>query len=96
MFSIESQKKIMWIPLVNIVNIVTLPFRIRGLEIGTHAWWMLFAYAFGSFFVGFAFFRLVTMPFPQGSPIHFICNLYLFPVLMNYGLIKYQEKYLNL
>lgn len=93
MFSIDLHKKLMWIPLVNAVALVVFPFTIRGVKIGERAWWMLFAYYIGFYFAGIVLFRLITMPFPQDSVIVSVCSLYLFPLFINFGLLKYREKY---
>ena len=94
MISINTQKKIMWIPLVNFVNILMFPFSLRGLRIGSRAWWMLFVYFIGSFAAGFVFLDLVVSLLPANSPIIAFCNLYSIPFCINYGIIKYQEKYM--
>ena len=94
MFSIDLHKKLMWIPLVNLFTIVTFPFTIRGIKVGERAWWMLFVYAFGAYFAGSGLLRLVASLLPKDSPVVSICSLYLFPVFVNYVLVKYREKYL--
>ena len=95
MISINTQKKIMWIPLVNFVNILMFPFNLRGIRIGSRAWWMAFAYFFG---FGLGFFSLSVLLEPILLPASVITTVYadyLFPLVMSYGLIHYQKKYLK-
>lgn len=95
MISLNIQKKIMWIPFVNCINILTFPFNLPRVKIGSRAWWMMFVYYVGSFAVGFALLNVVLSLLPAGSPIFAFCNVYTIPFCVNFGIIKYQEKYSN-
>ena len=95
MISLYIQKKIMWIPLVNCINILTFPFHLPRVKIGSRAWWMMFVYYVGSFAVGFALLNVVLSLLPAGSLIFAFSNLYTIPFCVNFGIIKYQEKYSN-
>ena len=95
MLSLHIQKKIMWIPLVNCINILTFPFHLPRVRIGSRAWWMMFENYLRSFPVGFALLNVVLSVLPAGSPIFAFCNLYTIPFCVNFGIIKYQEKYSN-
>ena len=95
MISINNQKKIMWIPFVNCINILMFPFNLRRVRIGSRAWWMAFVYYIGSFAAGFVLLNVVLSLLPANSPIFAFCNLYTIPICVNYGIIKYQEKYSN-
>ena len=95
MISLNIQKKIMWIPFVNCINILMFPFNLPRVRIGSRAWWMTFVYYIGSFAAGFAILNVVLSLLPAGSPIFAFCNLYTIPFCVNFGIIKYQEKYSN-
>lgn len=95
MRSVTTQKKTMWIPIVNYVNIILFIFTCHKSITKAYAELMLFVY-FGLFFgVGAAIHVFLSFLLPEGSLVLFGYTLYAFPVLMNFGLIKYQEKYLN-
>lgn len=95
MVSIATQKKIMWIPFVNVVNVLIFSLNCRNVKIGSHAWWMSFVYFFGYGMPCFMLSVLLNHMVPTDSPIIAVCSGYLFPVVISHGLIKYQEKYLN-
>lgn len=95
MFTIEKQKRVMWIPLLNVMLYVTFPFWIRNLTIGSRAFWMMFVYSFGPFLLGMNVVRMIQLALPQAAWIVFICNIYLIPLFLNYCLIRWQIKYLN-
>lgn len=95
MISLNIQKKIMWIPFVNCINILMFPFNLPRVRIGSRAWWMAFVYFVGSFAVGSVLSNVVLSLLPAGSPIFAFCNLYTIPFCVNFGIIKYQEKYSN-
>lgn len=95
MVSIVTQKKIMWIPFVNVVNFMFFLFNCRNIKIGTRAWWMLFVYCFGHWTACSLVAILLEYVIPPDSLIITFYNLYLFPVVICHGMIKYQEKYLD-
>ena len=93
MRSITTQKKAMWLPLANYANILLFVFNCHKSINNAHTLFMLFVYFGGWFGIGTAIHILLSLLLPEESFILFGYTFYLFPVLINWGLIKYQEKY---
>lgn len=62
---------------------------------GSHAWWMIFVYFVGYGAACTLVAILLEYVIPPDSLIITIFNIYLVPVVISHGLIKYQEKHLN-
>ena len=94
MVKLETQKKIMWIPYVNWINMFFCLYNSRTIKLGSRAWWMLFVYYF-VFWIGvFALSMLLDSILPSGSLIRMIYVHYLSQVIISYGMIQYQKKYI--
>lgn len=95
MISTRTQKRIMWIPLVSYLNLFFYTYNCRSLEIGTRAWWMSFVYSFGYFGIGSLFYVGLLPMIPPESPMVTVYIWFLLPLVVSYGMIKFQVKYLN-
>jgi len=80
---------------MNVVNMLFFYLNCRKVKLGSHAWWMIFLYFFGCGVVCALVAILLEYVFLPDSLIITIYNMYLVPVVISQGLIKYQEKYLN-
>ena len=93
---LNIQKKTMWIPLVNYVNIFLFLFNSRKLVTGSRSWWMSYVYSFGFAIGSHLVCSFVAGFLPQDPPVGGMFYNYFWPLIISYGLIKYQEKYLEL
>lgn len=96
MVTIEKQKKIMWIPYVNWINMFFCLYNSRTIKLGSCAWWMFFVYYFGLFIGVSALAMLLGSILPSGSLILTVYIHYLSQVIISCGMIQYQKKYLKL
>ena len=94
MVSIDTQKKLMYIPFVNIVNFIILFLNLRCVKVSVAGLMKAFVYILGyGFPVWFAFSAAARL-FPALYLLFFFCTIYFGPLAVSYGSIKYQEKYL--
>ena len=93
---LNIQKKTMWIPLVNYINIFLFLINSKKMALFSRSWWMSYVYFFGFAIGSHMACSFVGSLLPQEPPVGGIFYLYFFPLIICYGLIKYQEKYLNL
>ena len=91
--SVEIQRKIMFIPVVNLGNFFIAVLNCRktsnptamGFKVGGLALCILFPIAF--------FWGMLSALLPQLKDLFSLCCIYTAPVCMSYGLIKLQETY---
>ena len=91
--STEMQRRIMFIPLVNLGNFFIAVLNCRktskptamGFKVGVRALCILFPITF--------FWGMLSVLLPQLEDVFSLCCIYTAPVCMSYGLIKLQEKY---
>lgn len=94
LISIETQKKLMYIPVVNIINLWVLFINLMRAKVSDERVMKAVLYPFCHmvpvWFVCTALGRIV----PGIGLLFGLCIVYLCPIAMSYGSIKFQEKYL--
>lgn len=93
--STELQRRIMFIPVVNLGNFFIAVINCRktskptamGFKVGVRSICTLFPITF--------FWGILSALFPPLESLFFLCSIYTGPVCMSYGLIKLQEKYFS-
>ena len=94
LISIETQRKLMYIPFLNLLNYFIWFINIVRAKVPTSCWakgfWSIVVHAIPVWFVCTALGRII----PGIVAIAWICTIYFTPLAMSYGSIKFQEKYL--
>lgn len=92
--SLETQRKLMYIPIVNIANLFILVYNSRCLNIKPKTTFMVFPYLFGYTIPVALFWGLLMYFLPGLRELLYLCSLYTTPLCMSFGILKYEEKYL--
>lgn len=90
--SISTQKKIMWIPIINIFSIyIWLYNYICYPNKSAKLWWGAIGYTLAHMIPAIIISVVLTYWFSEASVLHMI-TIYLCPLSMSYALVHWQEK----
>lgn len=92
--SIETQKKLMFIPLLNVINFGILFLNLRYTKVSFANFIKLLLSILGFVFPICFGFSVVAKLLPSIWWVFYICTIYLGPLAMSYVSIRFQEKYL--
>lgn len=93
--STSKQKKMAFIPIVNLLTIFFTLINCIYLRTPIKAWVNLFLYLLIYAFPSAIFWMVVAQLFPSLSTFCSLATSYMSPMLMSIGLIRFQRKYLN-
>lgn len=95
LISIETQKKLMYIPILNGLNYFILFINIVRAQVPTSCWakgfWSIVVHAIPVWFVCTALGRII----PGIYLLAWIGTVYLVPIAISYASIRFQEEYLR-
>lgn len=91
----KTQRKIMFYPVINIVNIFICLNNTLTMRTNLKQTMRVFPYLFGYAVLPGILWVLVVGLLPIVAKTIYPLVIYLWPLCMSYGLIKYQEKYLE-
>ena len=89
--SIEAQKKIMYIPIVNVGVLYICMYNCLKRRLTDRQTMKIFPYLFGYAVPVGLFWMIMSKTIPSLEWLFGLCTMYLTPLAMSYGLIKYQE-----
>lgn len=94
--STDTQRKFMYIPIVNMLTTASTLFNCICVHPPPKIQLKIFPYLFGYTIPAALFWMILAKLLPSLQGLFSICTMYITPLAMSYGLIKYQEKYLDL
>lgn len=94
--STAFQGRIMYVPIMNILTIFFVLYNCLALHPTTRTWVKVYRYLFGYAIPPAIFWMIIAQLFPVLSGICSVATMYITPIFMSYGLIRFQQKYLNI
>ncbi|MBR2890733.1 MAG: hypothetical protein IKC09_10715 [Oscillospiraceae bacterium] len=94
MRSIETQKKLMYIPLLNIANVFIVFLNLRQSKGSGASLVKIFVYVLGYLIPVWFVFSAAAKVWPDLYPVFSTCLMYCGPLALSWGSIKFQEKYM--
>jgi hypothetical protein len=95
---IKTQERIMRIPLINAANLFICIYNLRAVPMGRKNESKLFPYLFGysmpAALVYATLYRTISALIPVLVPLVYAMGMYMVPLVMGYGLIQFQKKYM--
>lgn len=96
--SVKTQRLIMYIPLVNVVNMFICIYNHYAVpnkkKNNLRSVGYLLSYSIPAAIGYSLLYRLVANRIPAMEPLLYALGIYLVPLIMSFGLIKFQEKYI--
>lgn len=87
----------MFIPFVNVLNMFICIYNLHAIPIERKNELKMVAYLLGysmPIAIGYSFlYRFASGKLPLIEPLLYVLGIYLIPMIMSYGLIRFQEKY---
>lgn len=93
--STKTQKKIAFIPLINISTLFFTLYNCICLRIPMKDWMKIYLFLLCSVVPSAVFWMVLAKMVPELSPICSILTMYITPLCMSFGLIRFQRKYLD-
>ena len=94
---LKTQRRIMRSPLLNVANLYLCVYNLNAIPTARKHIFRALGYAFvytvPAWFLWSALYKAVSGRIPLLGSVIYLVGLYLIPMLMSYGLIKFQEKY---
>ena len=91
-----TQKKLVLFPLVNISILFIVLINCFCNRVSIKTWMKVFPYLFGYTIPMGLLWMILAQSLPNLSWLFSFCSMYFTPLTMGCGLIKYQEKHLNI
>ena len=95
--SLKTQRRNMKIPLLNVANLYLCVYNLNAIPTARkhvfRALGYVFVYTVPAWFLWSALYKAASGRIPLLESVIFFAGIYLIPMLMSYGLIKFQEKY---